>query len=49
MALKSLGVVIFSTKHGLFKMKPDGTELEKFGKLAHPPVRALGIQQWKAE
>ena len=49
MTLKSLGVVIFSTKHGLFKMKPDGTELEKFGKLDHPPVRALGIQQWKAE
>ena len=49
MSLKSAGVVIFATKHGLFKMKPDGTGVEKFGKLAHPPARALGIQEWKIE
>ena len=49
MRLKPAGVVVFATKHGLSKMKPDGTGLEKFGKLAHPPARALGIQEWKIE
>jgi hypothetical protein len=47
MTHKSAGMVIFSTKHGLSKMKPDGTGVEKFGKLAGPPSRVIGIQEWK--
>jgi hypothetical protein len=49
MALPSTGLVIFATKHGLSKMKPDGTELADLVKLPHPPLRVMGIQEWKAE
>jgi hypothetical protein len=49
MALKSTGLVIFATKHGLSKMRPDGTGLAEFVKLAHPPERVLAIQEWKME
>ena len=46
MTLESLGVDIVYTKHGLSKMKPDRTELEKFGKLDHAPAQARGIEEW---
>ena len=49
MALPSTGFVIFATKHGLSKMKPDGTELVQFVKLAHPPALVMGIQEWNAK
>ena len=49
MALPSTGLVIFATKHGLSKMKPDGSELAEFVKLAHPPALVMGIQEWRAE
>jgi hypothetical protein len=49
MALPSGGMVVFATKQGLSKMKPDGTELVDLVKLARPPERVLGIQEWKGE
>ena len=49
MAPQSIGLVIFATKHGLSKMKLDGTELAALVKLAHPPALVMGIQEWKAE
>jgi len=48
MTLPSAGLVVFATKHGLSKMKPDGSELAEIVKLAHSPERVLGIQDWKA-
>jgi hypothetical protein len=49
MVLPPSGLVIFATKRGLSKMRPDGTELAEFVKLAHPPALVMGIQEWKAE
>lgn len=49
MALRSTGLVIFATKHGLSKMTPDGTGLMELVKLAHPPALVMGIREWKVE
>jgi hypothetical protein len=46
MALKPAGVVIFATKHGLCRMKPDGTEVSDLVKLVRPASRVLGIEEW---
>jgi hypothetical protein len=47
MAVPSAGVVVFATQYGLSKMRPDGSELGEFAALAHPPIRALAIQDLK--
>ncbi len=47
MPLPAAGVAVFVTKHGLFKMKPDGSELALLTQLSGPPERLLGIQPWK--
>lgn len=47
MPLPAAGVAVFVTKHGLFKMTPDGTELVLLTQLSAPPSRLLGIQPWK--
>ena len=49
MSLKSLGLVVFVTKHGLSKMKPDGTGLAELFTLPHPPALVEDIEDWKAE
>lgn len=49
MPVKSAGIVLFVTKHGLSKMKPDGSELEQLAPLANPPARVLAIDDWKAD
>jgi hypothetical protein len=46
MSLPTLEIVIFATKHGLSRMKPDGTELVELLKLAQPPSQVLAIQTW---
>lgn len=47
MALPSGDLVVFATKQGITKMKPDGGEVAEVVKLAHAPERVLGIQDWK--
>lgn len=49
LSLKSAGLVVMGTKHGLSKMKPDGTEAAEVVELAGPQTRALGIEKWSAE
>ena len=49
MAVPSADVLLFATKHGLSRMKPDGTEVAELLKLATPPSQALGIQEWKID
>lgn len=49
MSLPDLGMVIFATKHGLSRMKPDGTEVADLMKLQAAPSRVLGVQDWKVE
>ena len=45
--LKSSGVLVFATKRGIAKMKPDGSEFEEFIRLQNPPRRILEIEAWK--
>jgi hypothetical protein len=47
MALPSGDLVVFATKQGIMKMKPDEGEVAEVVKLAHAPERVLGIQEWK--
>jgi hypothetical protein len=47
MSPPNLDMVIFATKHGLLKMKPDGSEVAELAKLPAPPSQVLGIQEWK--
>jgi hypothetical protein len=47
MSLPTLEMVVFATKHGLSKMKPDGSELAEVVRLPHPPTQALDVQEWK--
>ena len=47
MPLPAGGIVVFATKNGLSRMKPDGTELGERVKLFKAPGRVLGIQEWK--
>jgi hypothetical protein len=47
MPIPKAGVVVFATKNGLSRMKPDGSEVAEVVKLAHAPERVLGIQDWK--
>ena len=49
MVVKSAGVVVFVTKHGISKMKPDGAEVAELVKLPHPPSFVQDIEDWKAE
>ena len=49
LAVQSAGLVIFVTKHGLSKMKPDGTELGELVKLPRLPARVIGIDDWKGQ
>ena len=49
MVVKSAGLVVFVTKHGISKMKPDGTEVAELMKLPHPPSFVQDIENWKAE
>ncbi len=46
MVLPSAGLVIFMTKHGISKMKLDGSEVTELVKLARPPTRVLWVQAW---
>lgn len=45
--LTSADVVVFATKQGLSKMKPDGSDVAEVVKLTHAPERVLGIQNWQ--
>lgn len=45
--LKSAGLVLFATKHGISTMKADGTGISDLIKLASPPIEAVGIEEWK--
>jgi hypothetical protein len=47
MKLKSAGVLVLATEHGLSKMKPDGSEEAEIVMLARPPGRVLAIESWK--
>jgi hypothetical protein len=49
MLLPSGGLVVFATKQGLSRMKPDGSEVMEWAKLFKAPGRVLGIQEWKAD
>ena len=49
MVVKSAGLVVFVTKQGISKMKPDGTEVAELVKLLHPPSFVQDIEDWKAE
>jgi hypothetical protein len=49
MVVKSAGLVVFVTKQGISKMKPDGTEVAVLMKLPHPPSFVQDIEDWKAE
>ena len=49
MAVKCAGLVVFSTKHGLSKMKPDGTGVAQLCVLPHPPSRVESVEDWKGD
>lgn len=49
MSLPNLEMVIFATKHGLSKMKLDGSEVVELLKLPVPPAQVVGIQEWKTD
>ena len=49
MLVKSAGLVVFVTKHGISKMKPDGTEVAELMKLPHPPSFVQNIEEWMLE
>lgn len=49
MPVKSAGLVVFVTKHGISRMKPDGTEVAELMKLPHPPSFVQDIEDWKPE
>lgn len=40
------GFILFATKRGLTKMKPDGDACEEIIKLQHPPARAIAFGEW---
>lgn len=44
--LKPFGLVIFVTKHGVAKMKTDGTGFEEFIKTPTPPQRLVTVDIW---
>jgi hypothetical protein len=44
--LKELGVVAFGTHNGLFRMKPDGSELREIAKLPTPVARIQAVEMW---
>ena len=44
--LKPFGLVIFATKHGVAKMKSDGTGFEEFIKTPRPPQRLVNVDIW---
>jgi hypothetical protein len=46
LVMKSAGLTVFATKHGLATMKLDGTEVSEVVKLPHPPNLALRIEEW---
>jgi hypothetical protein len=48
MPLPSGDTIVLATKHGLSKMKPDGSVVAELVKLAQPPSQVLGIQDWKS-
>jgi hypothetical protein len=41
------GEIVYATKHGLSKMKPDGDGAAEFIKLRRTPLRVLGIADWE--
>jgi hypothetical protein len=47
MPLPSGDQVVFATKQGIGKMKPNGSELVEVVKPVHAPERILAIQDWK--
>jgi hypothetical protein len=49
MSLPNLEMAVFATKHGLSKMKLDGTEVVELLKLPAPPAQVLDIQEWKTD
>jgi hypothetical protein len=49
MPLPSGDMIVFATKHGLSKMKSDGSAVAELAKLPVPPSRVLGVQEWKRE
>jgi hypothetical protein len=40
------GIIVYATKHGLTKMKPDGTGLGDSIRAAYPLMRILAIERW---
>jgi hypothetical protein len=46
MLLKSANLAIFVTKHGLMKMKPDGSEVAELIQLPPPTSHLVGIEIW---
>lgn len=44
LAVPKAGVVVFATRQGLSRMKPDGSELSELVKLTHVPERLVEIQ-----
>jgi hypothetical protein len=49
MSLPSAGMDVFVTKHGVSKMKADGTACVEILKLPRPPTRLLQILAWPAD
>jgi hypothetical protein len=47
MSLPTLEMVVFATRHGLSKMKLDGTEVTELLILPQPPAQVLGVQHWR--
>ncbi len=48
MVVKSVGLVVFVTKHGISKMKSDGTWVAQLCALPHPPSRVESVEEWKS-
>lgn len=44
--MRELGVVVFATRHGIFRMKPDGSELREVAKLKQPVGRIQAVEMW---
>ncbi|MDZ4405312.1 hypothetical protein [Prosthecobacter sp.] len=44
--MRELGVVVFATRNGIFRMKPDGSELREVAKLKQPVGRIQAVEMW---
>lgn len=47
--MKSAGQVVFVTRQGICRVKPDGSGFAEVVKTTRPPARLLGIAEWGAE